>query len=229
MKLSYRIFAEFIGTLALVLIGCGSAVIANSPTITGGNNIGFLGISLAFGLTVTCLAYAVGGISGGHFNPAVTLSQVLLKNTTAMDGLYYVIAQIGGAFTGSALLLAILGTNTGQFGANKIQEGFNPVSGFIGELVFSFLFIYVIIGVTSSYSHNKFAPLAIGLMLVLCHIILIPVTGTSVNPARSLAPAVFSGGEYLNQVWIFIIAPLFGSSLAVLASMLFTPNGETDM
>jgi aquaporin Z len=220
MKLSYRLFAEFIGTLALVLIGCGSAVIA-------GDKIGFLGISFAFGLTVTCLAYAVGGISGGHFNPAVTLSQVLLKKNSITDGIYYVIAQIAGACAGSGLL-ALITNQTKKMGANMAGDGYTTTQSFIAELVFTFLFIYVIIGVTSTYSHNKFAGLAIGFMLVLAHIVLIPVTGTSVNPARSLAPALFVGGEAMNQLWIFIIAPLLGSALAVLASLIFTPNGDVD-
>jgi aquaporin Z len=224
MKLSYRLFAEFIGTLALVLIGCGSAVIA-------GDKIGFLGISFAFGLTVTCLAYAVGGISGGHFNPAVTLSQVLLKKNSVMDGVYYVIAQIAGAFAASGLLLLISNQVKGAtlaLGQNKTGDGYTTTQAFIAELVFTFLFIYVIIGVTSTYSHNKFAGLAIGFMLVLAHIVLIPVTGTSVNPARSLAPAVLSGGQAMTDLWIFIIAPLLGSALAVLASLIFTPNGDVD-
>jgi aquaporin Z len=216
MKLSYRLFAEFIGTFALVLIGCGSAVIA-------GDKIGYLGISFAFGLTVTCLAYAVGGISGGHFNPAVTLSQVLVKNTSVTDGIYYVLAQIVGALAGSGILISIVGSQT-QLGQNLVGAGFKPSQGFLAELVFSFLFIYVILGVTSSYSHKKFAPIAIGFMLVLCHIVLIPVTGTSVNPARSLAPALFTGGKALEEIWIFILAPLLGSGLAVLANQLFTPT-----
>lgn len=220
MKLSYRLFAEFIGTLALVLIGCGSAVIA-------GDKVGYLGISFAFGLTVTCMAYAVGGISGGHFNPAVTLSQVLLKKNTVIEGVYYVIAQIIGAVAGSGLL-ALISNQTAKLGQNVSGAGYNTTQAFIAELVFTFLFIYVIIGVTSTYSHNKFAGIAIGFMLVLAHIVLIPVTGTSVNPARSLAPALFVGGDALNQLWIFIIAPLLGSALAVLANLIFTPNGDTE-
>lgn len=218
MKLSYKLFAEFIGTLALVLIGCGSAVIA-------GDKVGFLGISFAFGLTVTCLAYSVGGLSGGHFNPAVTLSQVLLKKTSVLEGVYYVIAQVLGAFAGSGILASITGQTT-KLGQNFVQGTYTNNQGFIAELVFTFLFIYVIIGVTSSYSHNKFAGLAIGFMLVLAHIVLIPVTGTSVNPARTLAPAILAGGEAMNDLWIFIIAPLLGSALAVLASLIFTPNGD---
>jgi aquaporin Z len=222
MKLTYRLFAEFIGTLALVLIGCGSAVIA-------GKEVGYLGISFAFGLTVTCLAYAVGGISGGHFNPAVTLSQVLLKKNTLLEGVYYVVAQILGALSGSAILMAIKNSNI-TLGENLVntKNGYNSTQAFIAELIFTFLFVYVIIGVTSSYSHNKFAPLAIGFMLVLCHIVLIPVTGTSVNPARSLAPALFVGGTALTDLWIFILAPLLGSALAVLASLVFTPNGDVE-
>jgi aquaporin Z len=218
MKLSYRLFAEFIGTLALVLIGCGSAVLA-------GDKVGFLGISFAFGLTVTCMAYAVGGISGGHFNPAVTLAMVLLKKNTVMDGVYYIIAQCAGAFAGSGLL-TLISNQSKKLGANEAGAGYTTTQAFIAELVFTFLFIYVIIGATSAYSHGKFAGLAIGFMLVLAHICLIPVTGTSVNPARSLAPAVFVGGEALNQLWVFIIAPLLGSALAVLASLIFTSNGD---
>jgi aquaporin Z len=221
MKLSYRLFAEFIGTLALVLIGCGSAVLA-------GDKVGFLGISFAFGLTVTCMAYAVGGISGGHFNPAVTLAMVLLKKNSVMEGAYYVLAQIVGAFTGSGILLLISNQVKDKLslGQNVTGANYNTTQAFIAELVFTFLFIYVIIGVTSSYSHNKFAGIAIGFMLVLAHICLIPVTGTSVNPARSLAPALLVGGEALSQLWIFIIAPLLGSALAVLASLIFTSNGD---
>jgi aquaporin Z len=220
MKLSYKLFAEFIGTLALVLIGCGSAVLA-------GDKVGYLGISLAFGLTVTVFAYAVGGISGGHFNPAVTLSQVLTKKISYIEGLYYVIAQIVGALCGSGILILISGQSA-KLGQNLAGSVYTQNTSFIAELVFTFLFVYIILGVTSSYSHNKFAPIAIGLMLTLAHICLIPVTGTSLNPARSIAPALFAQGQALSELWVFIVAPLLGSALATLAHMFFTPAGEIE-
>ncbi|MGL4758631.1 MAG: MIP family channel protein [Patescibacteria group bacterium] len=220
MKLIYRLFAEFIGTLALVLIGCGSAVLA-------GDKVGYLGISLAFGLTVTVFAYAVGGISGGHFNPAVTLSQFLVNNIGAKDALLYILTQLLGASAGAGLLYAIT-SNRGSMGTNMVSSGFTPGQGFLAEVVFSFLFIFVILGVTSSYSHNKFAPIAIGLMLTLAHICLIPVTGTSLNPARSFGPALFNQNA-LNQLWIFVAAPLIGSVLGSFAHMFFTTYGDQEV
>ncbi len=221
MKLSYRLFAEFIGTLALVLIGCGSAVLA-------GDKVGYLGISLAFGLTVTVFAYAVGGVSGGHFNPAVTLSQVLIKSVSISDGLFYVLAQIAGAICGSGILIAI-SNQSQKLGQNQSGTLYTQATSFFAELVFTFLFVYVILGVTTSYSHHKFAPIAIGLMLTLAHICLIPVTGTSLNPARSIAPAIFVQGQAITELWVFIVAPLLGSALATLAHIFFTPEGETDI
>lgn len=201
-----KLTAEFLGTFALVLIGCGSAVIA-------GKEVGFLGISLAFGLTVTVMAYAFGSISGGHFNPAVTFGLLLNRLIKINDAVWYVLAQTLGAIAGSTVLLNL---NSGGFGQNFIQSGYNMTSGIIGELVFSILFMIVILASTSKNANTKFAPIAIGLMLTLAHIVLIPVTGTSLNPARSFGPALYAGGDALNQLWIFVLFPMLGTGIGAL-------------
>jgi aquaporin Z len=201
-----KLGSEFIGTLALVLIGCGSAVIA-------GTYIGFLGISLAFGLTVTAMAYAVGGISGGHFNPAVTFGLWIAKKIDTNRALLYVIAQIIGAVAGSSILYIMTSAGYGQ---NFIQPGFTPVAAVVGEFMFTALFLLVILGSTVKSAATTHAPLAIGFFLTLAHLVLIPVTGTSLNPARSIAPAIYAGGASLEQLWIFIVIPLLGAAAGAL-------------
>jgi len=214
--------AEFIGTLTLVLMGCGSAVIAGSNGTTG---VGLLGISFAFGLSVVAMAYAIGHISGCHINPAITIGMVVAGRMKASESIGYIVAQILGAIAGAGILYVIAGgkpgfdistTGLGQNGYDAASpQGYSMVSGFIAEVVFTAIFLLVIFGSTSTKNiHGGFAGLAIGLSLVLIHIVGIPVTGVSVNPARSIGPAIFVGGTALSQLWLFIIAPVAGSIIA---------------
>ena len=199
--------AEMIGTMVLVLMGCGSAVIA-------GSEVGFLGIAFAFGLSVVAMAYAIGSISGCHINPAITLGVFLTGRMNGKDAGMYMLFQLIGALVGSAILHAISsGMGLEGTGANMYGEG-NMVPAFVAELVFTFIFILVVLGATSANAPAGFAGLVIGLSLVLIHIVCIPITGTSVNPARSIAPAIFEGGNALSQLWLFIIAPILGAILA---------------
>jgi aquaporin Z len=212
-----KYWAEFIGTFALVLIGCGSAVIA-------GKYIGFLGISFAFGLTVLAMVYAIGNISGCHINPAISVAMLVARRISVKDTIFYIIFQCLGAVLAGAILwwiasgmpdysLAVNGL--GQNGYDAYSPGkFSMVSGFIAEVVFTALFLFVIFGSISKDAPLGFAGLAIGLTLVLIHLVCIPITGTSVNPARSLGPAVFVGGAALAQLWMFWVAPLIGGILA---------------
>ncbi|MCL2511004.1 MAG: MIP family channel protein [Bacteroidales bacterium] len=209
-----KYFAEMLGTMVLVLLGCGSAVIA-------GPQVGFLGISFAFGLSVVAMAYTIGGISGCHINPAITFGMWIAKKISGKDAAMYAVFQVLGAIIGSALLWAISGKcGEGNTGANLVAESMLS-QGIIAEIVFTFIFVFVVFGATSKFSHAKFAGLAIGLALVLIHIVCIPLTGTSVNPARSIGPAIFAGGEALTQLWIFILAPLVGGGLAALVWSMF--------
>jgi aquaporin Z len=212
-----KYWAEFIGTFALVLIGCGSAVIA-------GKYIGFLGISFAFGLTVLAMVYAIGNISGCHINPAISVAMLVAGRITWKDTIFYIIFQCLGAVLAGAILwwiasgmpdysLAVNGL--GQNGYDASSPGkFSMMSGFIAEVVLTALFLFVIFGSISKNAPAGFAGLAIGLSLVLIHLVGIPITGTSVNPARSLGPAVFVGGAALTQLWMFWVAPLIGAILA---------------
>jgi len=205
-----KYFAEMLGTMVLVLMGCGSAVIA-------GDYVGFLGISFAFGLSVVAMAYTIGGVSGCHINPAITFGMWVARKISGKDAGMYMLFQVLGAIVGSALLWLISGKcGEGNTGANLVNadNGYSVLQGVIAEVVFTFIFVFVVFGATSKLGHTKFAGLAIGLALVLIHIVCIPITGTSVNPARSIGPAIFAGGEALNQLWIFIIAPLVGGGLA---------------
>lgn len=209
--------AELIGTLALVLIGCGSAVIA-------GKYIGFYGISFAFGLTVLAMVYAIGSISGCHINPAITVAMLVAGKIKGRDAIFYVIAQCIGGIAGAGILWAIASGNAnfslaetglGQngFGIHS-PAGYSLAACFIAEVVLSALFLFVIFGSTHEKAPKGFAGLSIGLTLVLIHLVGIPITGTSVNPARSLGPAVFVGGDALSQLWLFIVAPIIGGILA---------------
>lgn len=217
-----KFLAEMIGTMVLVLMGCGSAVIAGADGATG---VGMLGISFAFGLSVVAMAYAIGHISGCHINPAISLGMVVAGRMKLGEALYYMIAQVVGALIGAGLLYLIASGKGGyDIAANGLgQNGYNDLSpqhynmqaGLLAEVVFTFIFLLVIFGSTSTKNiHGGFAGLAIGLSLVLIHITGIPVTGVSVNPARSIGPAVFVGGEALSQLWLFIIAPFAGALLA---------------
>ncbi len=207
-----KYIAEFIGTLVLVLFGTGIAV------VSGGN---LLATSLAFGLAIIAEAYAIGDISGCHVNPAVSLAMFLTGKLDKKDFGSYVVAQILGALAGTSVLFIILsGTDLGTvaLGANYYgamsANNINLFSAIVTEIVLTCVFIYTILGVTSHKNYANVTGIVIGLTLVFVHLIGIPLTGTSVNPARSLAPAIFLGGEALKQVWVFIIAPLAGGALA---------------
>ncbi len=217
MDIQRRMAAEFIGTLWLVLGGCGSAVLAAAFPEVG---IGLLGVSFAFGLTVLTGAYTFGHISGGHFNPAVTAGLWAGGRFPAKDILPYWVAQIVGAISGAGILYAIASSATGfdlaaGFASNGYAEhspgGYSMTSGLIAEVVLTAMFLLIILGSTGKKAPAGFAPIAIGLALTLIHLISIPVTNTSVNPARSAGPAIFVGGWALEQLWLFWIAPLAGA------------------
>ena len=207
-----KYIAEFLGTLVLVLFGTGIAVVSGGDLVA---------TSLAFGLAIVAEAYAIGDISGCHVNPAVSLAMLISKKMNAKDFIYYVVFQCLGAIVGSGILFAILvGTNLGTaalgtngYGTLSSTE-ISLVGALVTEIVLTFVFIYTILGVTSDKKYAPVAGIVIGLTLTFVHLLGINLTGTSVNPARSLAPALFLGGEALKQVWVFIIAPLVGGALA---------------
>ncbi|HUK10181.1 MAG TPA: aquaporin Z [Stellaceae bacterium] len=218
-----KVVAEFFGTFWLVFGGCGSAVLAATFPNTG---IGFAGVALAFGLTVVTMAYAVGHISGGHFNPAVTVGLCAGGRVPAASVLPYILAQLVGAIVAAAVLYVIASGKAGfdvhaGFAANGYGEhspgGYSLLSALVAELVLTFMFIFVIMGATDSRSPAALAPLAIGLTLTLIHLVCIPVTNTSVNPARSTGPALFVGGWALAQLWLFWVAPIVGGALGGIA------------
>ena len=219
MDMTRRATAEFFGTLWLVFGGCGAAVLAAGFPILG---IGFLGVAFAFGLTVLTMAYAVGHISGGHFNPAVTIGLWAGGRFKAADVLPYIIAQVIGAIVAAAILYAIASGKPGWVADGFASNGYGDLSPgkyglgacFIGEVVATFFFLFVIIGSTSRGAAVGFAGIPIGLCLTLIHLIMIPVTNTSVNPARSTGPALFAGGHYIRQLWLFWLAPIIGAALA---------------
>ena len=220
MPLSKRLAAEGLGTLWLVFGGCGSAVLAAAYP---GLGIGFAGVALAFGLTVLTGAYAFGPVSGGHFNPAVTFGLAVGKRHPWGEVLPYWIAQVIGAVAAAGVLFVIASGRAGfdahaGFASNGYAEhspgGFGMMSALVCEVVMTFMFLFVILGSTSKKAAAGFAPIAIGLCLTLIHLISIPVTNTSVNPARSTSQAVFVGGWALGQLWLFWVAPLLGAALA---------------
>lgn len=211
-----KYFAEFIGTMVLVLMGCGAAVFAGATQPFAA--VGTLGVAFAFGLAVVAMAYSIGKISGCHINPAITLGVWMSGRMSGKDAAMYMVFQVLGAIVGSAILWLLArdsGSTTTLTGANGYSQ---LVPALVAEVVFTFIFVLVVLGVTSKGALNKFAGLAIGLALVLVHIVCIPITGTSVNPARSVGPAIFEavGGSMvaLNQLWLFIVAPLAGAALA---------------
>lgn len=221
MGLWKRLVAEWIGTFWLVLAGCGSAVLAAK----GAGGIGVLGVSIAFGLTVLTMAYALGPISGGHFNPAVSLGLWVGRRFAGRDVLPYIGSQVLGAVAaaGALYLLVQHGTSTGNFpdgllGANGFGDhspkNFSMVAAFVGETLLTFMFLLIILGATSKKSTPGFAPIAIGLGLTLIHLVGIPLTNLSVNPARSTGPALFVRGWALEQLWLFWAAPCLGAALA---------------
>lgn len=207
-----KYLAELVGTMTLVLMGCGAAVFAGTAQPFA--SVGTLGVAFAFGLSVIAMAYTIGKISGCHINPAITLGMFLSKRMPAKDATMYIIFQIIGAILGSAILYVLAkdsGSTTTLTGAN----GYTSVlPAFIAETVFTFIFVLVVLGATSKGSADGFGGLAIGLTLVLIHIVCIPITGTSVNPARSIGPAIFQGAEALSQLWLFIVAPFLGAAIA---------------
>jgi len=231
MNLTKKCIAEAVGTFWLVLGGCGSAVLAATfigaeigPDIAFPLGLGFLGVSLAFGLTVLTMAYAIGHISGCHLNPAVSFGLWAGGRFPSSDLLPYIISQVVGAIVGTAVIYLVATGQSGfdMSGATWAANGFGELSpgnfglfaSFLTEVVMTFMFLVVILGATDGRAPQGFAPIAIGMALTLIHLISIPVTNTSVNPARSLGPALFAGPEYLAQVWLFWVAPISGAILA---------------
>ena len=234
MPLSKKLGAEFLGTFWLVLGGCGSAVLAAGIPDVG---IGYAGVALAFGLTVLTMVYAVGGISGGHFNPAVSVGLWLGKRFPGKEVIPYIVTQVVAAVVAAAVLYVIANGQAGfdaassGFAANGYGEhsphGYSLLAGLVTEIVMTFMFLMVILGATHKRAPAGFAGLAIGLALTLIHLVSIPVTNTSVNPARSTGPALFVGGWALSQLWLFWVAPLIGAALAGLAFRWFESGDET--
>jgi aquaporin Z len=220
MSIGKRASAEFIGTFWLVFGGCGSAVLA-------GHVIGALGVALAFGLTVLTMAYAIGHISGCHLNPAVSIGLAVAKRFDGKDLVPYILSQVLGAITAAALLYVIA---SGKANFDAVESGFaangfdehspdrySMVAALLSEVVLTFVFLFIILGATDGRAPAGFAPIAIGLGLTLIHLVGIPVTNLSVNPARSTGPALFVGGWALQQLWLFWVAPIVGAALAGIA------------
>src|SRR5712672_3121786 len=214
-----RVVAEFFGTFWLVLGGCGAAVLAAGFPALG---IGFLGVAFAFGLTVLTMAYAVGHISGGHFNPAVTLGLWSAGRCANKHVIPYIVAQVIGAIVAAFILWLIASGKPGWVMGGFAANGYGDLSpgkyglagGFLTEILMTFFFLFIIIGTTSKGAASGFAGIPIGLGLTLIHLISIPVTNTSVNPARSTGPALFAGGPYIGQLWLFWAAPIIGAIIA---------------
>jgi aquaporin Z len=226
-SLGRRAGAEFFGTFWLTFGGCGSAVLAAAFRTTGEPvlflGLGFLGVSFAFGLTVLTMAYAVGHISGCHLNPAVSLGLWAGRRFPASDLVPYIIAQVAGAIVGAGILYLIASGQAGfSLAGGLASNGYGELSpgkyalyaGFVAEVVLTFMFLMIILGATDARAPAGFAPIAIGLALTLIHLISIPVTNTSVNPARSTGPALFAGGAYIGQLWLFWVAPILGAIIA---------------
>lgn len=209
-----KFFAELLGTFILVFLGTGAAVLGGGAD----DVIGFVAIGLAFGLTIVAAAYSIGVVSGAHLNPAVSIAMFVNKRMDAKDLLTYICGQVLGAFLATITLLSITG-NSAALGQNVVADGHSLLAGFVVETILTFVFVLVILTVTSSKKGNaNLAGLVIGLTLTLIHFVGIPVTGMSANPARSLAPAIFTGGAALSQIWIFIFAPILGAILAALVA-----------
>ena len=226
-----KLVAEFIGTMWLVLGGCGSAVLAAAYPQLG---IGFAGVAIAFGLTVVTMAYAIGHISGCHLNPAVSIGLYFGGRFDKKELLPYIAAQILGGIAGAGILFLIAsgkaGFEIGGFAANGYGEhspgGYSMLAALVTEIVMTFMFLIIILGATHSKAPKGFAGLAIGLCLTLIHLISIPVTNTSVNPARSISQAIFAGGWAIGQLWLFIVAPIVGAILAGIVYNLMSPEKE---
>lgn len=213
-----KYIAEMIGTMVLVLLGCGSAVFNGGV----GTTAQVLTVAFAFGLSVVAMAYAIGGISGCHINPAITLGCLISGRMNAKDASMYMIFQVIGAVIGSAIIYLLVSGHVvdpnGTFtGANGYGVSTSTLTAFLAEAIFTFIFVLVVLGVTDNKKGNStMAGLAIGLALVLIHIVCIPITGTSVNPARSIGPALFQGGQALAQLWLFIVAPFVGAACSAI-------------
>ena len=219
-----KYFAEFIGTLVLVLFGTGIAVVSGGDLVA---------TSLAFGLAIVAMAYAIGSISGCHVNPAVSLAMLMTKRMNTKDFYGYVSAQVLGAIVGTSILILILtGTDIGtaSIGANYYgelsQNGINLISALATEVILTAVFVYTILGVTDDPKNANVAGIVIGLTLTFVHLIGIPLTGTSVNPARSIAPALFLRGDALAQVWVFIVGPLLGGACAAILFKYLNKEGK---
>ncbi len=231
-----KYIAEFIGTCVLVTLGCGTAMLVGCDAVNGG---GYILTALAFGLVIVGMAYCVGNISGCHINPAVSVAVFCSGGMSIKDLIGYIIAQCLGAFAGSGILAAIFGLGgvkdmTGGFGANTLGGvNGNAVAGIIVEVVLTFIFVLTILGVTSKKAnHGSFGGLIIGLTLTLVHILGIGLTGTSVNPARSIAPAVFAAingnGTPLSQLWVFICAPIIGAAIAAVVYKVLEKESKSE-
>lgn len=226
-----KYLAEMFGTLVLVLMGCGVAVSLNcSSNCAEVANAGtVIGTAMAFGLSVVAMAYTIGGISGCHINPAITLGVFLSGRMSSKEAGMYIVFQVIGAILGSAILW-VLTSNAGLTGtgANDLQEGVSVVGGLLAEIVFTFVFVLVVLGATAKTNGatNNFAGLAVGLSLILVHLVCIRYTGTSVNPARSIGPALFQGGSALANLWIFIVGPFVGAVLSALVWKVIDPAEE---
>lgn len=228
-----KYIAEFIGTAVLVIFGCGSAVAVT--TIMSNQIVGSplafsdLTISFAFGLVIVAMAYSIGNVSGCHINPAVSLGMLIAGRMSVTDFIGYIIAQFLGGIAGAAVLMGILGgteygLGTNGFGEEASAMAASMTQAFAIEIVLTFVFVFVILGVTSKAQNSSISGLVIGLTLTLVHILGVPFTGTSVNPARSFGPALFMGGEALSQVWVFIAAPLIGAAIAAVVFKLLQPE-----
>jgi len=220
-----RYIAELIGTLVLVFMGCGSAVFLGCNT--GG---GHLAVALAFGLSIIAMAYFIGNVSGCHINPAVSLAMLLRGKLSFVDFCGYAVSQIIGALAGAALIKWVLSFGlvdlTGALGANGVAGAGGVGGALLVEIILTFIFVAVILGVTSDENKSSIAGIVIGLSLTFVHIVGIPLTGTSVNPARSIGPALFAGGDALTNVWVFIVGPLVGAVLATIVFSLIRPRAD---
>lgn len=239
--MSKKLAAEFFGTFWLVFGGCGSAIFASqiAPSATGGQlGILLLGVALAFGLTVLTMAYAVGHISGGHFNPAVSFGLMAGGRFSGKELLPYIVAQCIGAIAAAGALFVINGGSgdgsAGSFATNFYEsavyfgKSYSAMQAFLAEFLLTMFFVIVIMGTTDKFANGKFAGIAIGLCLTLIHLISIPITNTSVNPARSLSQAVFVGGQALSQLWLFWVAPIAGAVVGGLIYKMLLQRGDTE-
>jgi len=234
-----RLAAEFLGTFVLVFGGCGTAVLA-ATFLSGGVQlgVGFVGVALAFGLTVLTMAYAFGHVSGGHFNPAVTIGLAAGRRFPWKDTIGYIVTQVVAAIAAAAVLYVVASGKSGfsakasGFATNgygsRSPGGFDLLSCLVIEVVLTAVFLYVILGVVDTRAPKGFAPIAIGLALTLIHLVSIPVTNTSVNPARSIGPALFVGSAAIDQLWLFILAPVLGALIAGFSYALLVGEGEPE-